>query len=146
MSENEARALVHTGPYREEAWKTEEIIHNQMVGTCRVLKAFERWKPVVAGGALWSWASGEIAKPEGAAVKGGGRVGAGALLGPIYGQADSVREAREALAPGQGQANDLSWGRADGWPDFRRPVQDVAASDWNTARFQPHRLEGCVRG
>ena len=48
-------------PYRGTAIATEELINNQMIQTCALLKTFARWKPVIAGGALWSWAQGDPA-------------------------------------------------------------------------------------
>lgn len=36
-------------------------IHAQMVGAIEILKKWAWWRPVIAGGALWSWAAGNPA-------------------------------------------------------------------------------------
>lgn len=55
--------VVQEGPFRTQTFEdVRTVITAQMVGTCRVLKDWEKFKPVVAGGALWSWAAKEIAR------------------------------------------------------------------------------------
>ena len=36
-------------------------IHAQMVGAIEILRKWNWWKPIIAGGALWSWAAGNLA-------------------------------------------------------------------------------------
>ncbi len=67
-------ATMPTTPYRTQVYEdVPAIMTAQMVGTCRLLKEWEKFKPVVAGGALWSWASGEAANDVDIFVKKGWR-------------------------------------------------------------------------
>ena len=50
-------------PFRQNEFEdVENLIRDQMIGACRMLKEWQKFWPVVAGGALWSWAAKEPAR------------------------------------------------------------------------------------
>lgn len=52
---------VEAGPQRSLSiyQDTAKEIQEEMLFTCLLLKEWRRWRPVVAGGAIWSWAAGK---------------------------------------------------------------------------------------
>ena len=57
MSSQELQTLPGVLGYRVMPYHGSEVLE-EMRGTCLLLKQWQRWRPIVAGGALWSWAAG----------------------------------------------------------------------------------------
>lgn len=50
------------GPFRNvEFIDRHAAVHAQMIGAVELLKEWKWWRPIIAGGALWSWAAGNVA-------------------------------------------------------------------------------------
>jgi len=50
------------GPYRSVTYIDKQAaIKAQMIGAVALLYEWKRWRPIIAGGALWSWAAGNVA-------------------------------------------------------------------------------------
>lgn len=51
------------GPYRNNLvfLDRQAAIRAQMEGAVFLLRLWKRWRPIIAGGALWSWAAGNVA-------------------------------------------------------------------------------------
>lgn len=56
------RGCVTEHPFRNVTYiDRQAAIKAQMVGAVAILKQWKWWRPIIAGGALWSWAAGNVA-------------------------------------------------------------------------------------